>query len=611
MFERLNRSYDDSEVTSAARIALELETDESLDACAKAFGLRASELDASEPRLSELLGADTLACELQLGSEDTQATWGAPLGPKLTFEDGSAYPPHLADWPDSIRPYFERRAQDTAVLELRARYNDLLWARWRQFPAARAAHQAYLELGTRRGFADALSTARGIHELNRATTLSQSLGIERETTAAAVITLVAQGLAADKFHAADLITETSSRLLTVDQASAAALIPILMGAGQRLEESRPYWARTIYDMAATLARAVGTDAEVQAARAAIATSWENEAKAAEPTARIGLLQGAIAAYQAMPGTGETVQRLKGELAQAVAASAKALPMHKFEFSIPAAEVAETIEKLRTALHADRFGLLRLPAHFGMIRDWEKLKADFAGLRKQFPLQYLFGHVAIDADGRMQADPADEAERERILILGHFAQQTQFSAMIGLGYLQELKATGDWSAEAVLEQIGSLDSDIAARCASGIEAFDSGDFWTAVHVLVPQVEHAFRKVAITIDGDVHRLIGTDEVRVATLDRILEDPKVEEVLGRDGTMSLRGLLTDTRGLNVRNITAHGLLDPSRSQAVPAFVALMCILMAVWFRAEILAQQEPAQPPSDMAEATEAVTRPLASD
>jgi hypothetical protein len=588
VFERLNRNYEDSEVTSAAQIALEVETDESLDACAKAFGARAGELDASEPRLSELLAADTFACELQLGGEDTQVTWGAPLGPKLTFEDGSAYPPYLADWPDSIRPYFERRAQDTAVLELRARYNDFLWARWKQFPAARAAHSAYLELGTDRGFDDAGSAARGIHELTRAIVLSQSLGIERETTAAALITVVTQGLEQDKFHAADLITETSSRLLATDGAAAAPLIPILMGAGQRLEASRPYWARGIYNAAATLARTLGADAEVQASRAAIATSWEKEATAAEPTGRIHLLQGAIAAYQAMPRTGETVQRLKAELAQAVAASAKALPMHKFEFSIPAEEIAETIEKLRTALQADRYGLLKLPAHFGMIRDWEKLKSDFAGLRKEFPLQYLFGHMTIGTDGRMQADPADEAERERILVLGHFAQQMQVSAMIGLGYLQELRATGDWSAGAVLAQIESLDPEMAARCASGIEAFESGDFWTAVHVLVPQVEHAFRKIAITIDGDVHRLIGTDEVRVATLDKILEDPKLGEVLGSDGTMSLRGLLTDTRGMNVRNITAHGLLDPADSQAVPAFIALMCILMAVWFHAEIIAQQ-----------------------
>jgi Domain of unknown function (DUF4209) len=591
MFERLDRTYGEAEIAQAAQIALGLEADDSLEASAKAFGAKASELDASEPRCAELLAADAVACELQLGGEDSEAKWGGPLGPKVTFEGGEAYPPYLRDWPDSVRPYFEARARDTALIELRARYNDLLWARWKRFPSAQVAHQAYLTLGTNRGFGDARSTARTILELSRAVTLSQTLRIDREATAAIVVDQVSPALAQDKFHAADLITETSARLLAVDPAHAATLIPVLMAAGHRLESGRAYWARGMYHAAATLAGHVGTDADVAKARAAIATSWENEAAAAEPTARMAPLRGAIAAYQAMPGTGEPVQRLKAELAKAVSASAEALPMHKFEFRIPAEETAANVEKIRRALQKDRFGLLRLPAFFGMLPDWDRLKTDFEGLRKQFPLQYLFARVSIDFDGRMQAQPGDEDEREKALVLGHFVQTQQINSMIGLGYLQELRVSGEWSDQALIEILQSLDPELAVGCASGIRAFESGDFWTAVHVLVPQVERAFRKVAIAIEGDVHRLVGTEEVRVASLDGILEDPKLDEVLGANATKSLRGLLTDPRGLNIRNLTAHGLLDPSRDHAQAAYIALMCLLMAMWFRAEILARQEAA--------------------
>ncbi len=109
--------------------------------------------------------------------------------------------------------------------------------------------------------------------------------------------------------------------------------------------------------------------------------------------------------------------------------------------------------------------------------------------------------------------------------------------------------------------------------------------------MPQAERGLRNVAVEIDGNVHRLIGTDEVRVATLDKILDDPVFEAKFGANTVKSLRGLLTDPRGLNLRNLTAHGLLDPSGQHAPAAFVALMCVLVAIWLRASVVAAKAQA--------------------
>jgi hypothetical protein len=194
---------------------------------------------------------------------------------------------------------------------------------------------------------------------------------------------------------------------------------------------------------------------------------------------------------------------------------------------------------------------------------------------------------------MQAEPANEAEKEEALVLGHFAHREQLGAIIAFNFLAALRESGEWSVGKLIEMLETLDPEIAAACRSGIEAFEAGDYWTAVHVLVPQAERGLRNVAVEIDGNVHRLIRTDEVRVATLDKILEDPAFEARFGANTVKCLRGLLTDPRGMNLRNVTAHGLLDPSGQHAPAAFIALMCVLIAVWLRASVVSER--AQTPA----------------
>jgi len=389
---------------------------------------------------------------------------------------------------------------------------------------------------------------------------------------------------------ARLITPKAASLLATDPTRAAGLVAALTAAAQKLDTSNPYWAREIYGAAGLLAGELKNEAGVAAARSAIATSWESQAAGStDPMTRLHFLQGALMAYQAIPGSGEVVQRLKGQLAEASASTAQSLPMHKFELKVPNANFDATLEKLRGFLANEQFGLLKLPLWLGLLPDWDKLNVSFDAQRKEYPLQYLFPRVSVDKDGRMQAQPADEAEREEALLLEHFAQTQQIGAMIAFRYLAALRESGEWSAAALITMLEEIDPEMAAACRSGIEAFEAEDFWTAVHVLVPQAERGFRNVAVEIDGNVHRLIGTEEVRVATLDKILEDSVFEKRFGASVVKSLRGLLTDPRGFNLRNLTAHGLLDPTRPQAPAAFVALMCVLIAVWLRAAVVAENQ----------------------
>jgi hypothetical protein len=116
----------------------------SLSAIADALKQRGEAIRAGAPHNhGSLLIADGLACDLMFTRGESTTRWG-PLGPMMEFDQG-VYPPPIDTFPDALRPYFEQRAATTSRPDLRARYHDLIWLRWKGFASARAAHAAYLE----------------------------------------------------------------------------------------------------------------------------------------------------------------------------------------------------------------------------------------------------------------------------------------------------------------------------------------------------------------------------------------------------------------------------------------------------------------------------------
>jgi hypothetical protein len=100
---------------------------------------------------------------------------------------------------------------------------------------------------------------------------------------------------------------------------------------------------------------------------------------------------------------------------------------------------------------------------------------------------------------------------------------------------------------------------------GLFAGFGQDFVTAIHVLVPQVEHMVRwqlnargVPTTTIDQDgIENEIG--------LSALLDIPQVEGVFGKDLTFELKALFADPHGANLRNAVAHGLLDSDQLETV----------------------------------------------
>lgn len=95
-------------------------------------------------------------------------------------------------------------------------------------------------------------------------------------------------------------------------------------------------------------------------------------------------------------------------------------------------------------------------------------------------------------------------------------------------------------------------------AMGLHAGMLGDSLSAVHILVPQVEHSLRALLLR-SGKVPVAWTKDGYEEAPdLNAILRDPEMEQLLGTDLLFTMTSLFVNRFGGNFRNRLAHGLVE-----------------------------------------------------
>lgn len=96
---------------------------------------------------------------------------------------------------------------------------------------------------------------------------------------------------------------------------------------------------------------------------------------------------------------------------------------------------------------------------------------------------------------------------------------------------------------------------------GVKAYLNGDYVTAVHLLIPQIENAIRVVLEKAGGSVLKPSRGEGFNLKILDDLLRDPLIVQVFGEDAVFYFRTLLVDPRGWNLRNRVCHGLCNANK--------------------------------------------------
>src|SRR5262249_59954822 len=101
-------------------------------------------------------------------------------------------------------------------------------------------------------------------------------------------------------------------------------------------------------------------------------------------------------------------------------------------------------------------------------------------------------------------------------------------------------------------------DRAPLFGKGLFAGYDKDFVTAIHVLVPQIEHMVR-VHLKAAGVKTTNLDKDGIENENgLSALMDPPETTQIFGEDLSFELKALFCDSFGPNLRNQVAHGLLD-----------------------------------------------------
>jgi Domain of unknown function (DUF4209) len=471
--------------------------------------------------------------------------------------------------------------------QIRARLADVAWTRKRgTAETARLAVAAYL--ASARSLEDPQSWTECAKRIERAARLSRSLGVNDPSFPAVSAYLVEL---VDRYRGNDPLFLTGKAvelLLEFNIGDPDVYVGPVERAATLAREGGNFRLERFYlDLLAKLHARRKDDKARNDALREFARTFEREAEQRETRgehlAAVHFYNQAIQAHRRVPNSAGIVDALRPRLQQAERASVA--NFKKLSVPIDFGERA-LLARQRIAGHPTRDAILRL-AHISPIPSFERIKDTITRAAEVAPIQhYLLGGAAVDSQGRRvglrPAFPLGDADQEEAMFaraVEHMHYQRLFDvegAIIpALGQLASEHAITLQEMEGLAAFSPFVPPARTRIFAEGLHAGFNYDFLTAVHLLVPQIENSLRHLMQQHNIITTKLDKDGIQREIDLNDLLIDPRVATIVSENILFTLRCLLTDNRGPNLRNRLAHGLLEDGAFSSVEAVYAWWIVL------------------------------------
>lgn len=204
------------------------------------------------------------------------------------------------------------------------------------------------------------------------------------------------------------------------------------------------------------------------------------------------------------------------------------------------------------------------------------------LSKSAPISFLFTRKIMDAEGRPVATVGSlEDDIEGHIVL-QISQNMQISSIFLRETLNALIGKFKLTTEEIVDYFYEspiFDERRKEFVIKGIEAYLREDYVVSLHILIPQIEAIIRNLVEKVGIPVLKPSRSGGFFYRTLDELLRDQRIIEVLGEDICLYFRILLTEPRGWNLRNEVSHGISGPERFNQISAdriFHVLLCLAL-----------------------------------
>ena len=514
----------------------------------------------------------------------------SPLSPNEPFIPAMAIHNCRTILPDDLLEtdiqFFTEIAESIDHSRLKARINDLLWLKStpRNTRYALNAIDAYCSLPL-----DANTWVNGGEEnwqraISLALALKKGAGDRLQNMEALIVSTFSTASSSDDYFAlwlADLMK--ANRLGKAHQLDVARKLESL--AQEFSSENNLLRARDYYDAASEWYKWIPDEAKAAEMTVAVAESWADEASirntAETPSCMVAVkcYDNAIQTYRTIPRKMRPVHRVderidellfllsdagKGILDQMQIIQTSSIDLNEL---IEIANQSVTGKTVQEALY--EFANVYTGVRVDQLRD-----TVIQRMRQQ-PLFSFFPSVMVSSDGRVTARREGLSLKEgltpedEIAIRAEMIRNYQYAIQIAVQgcilpalevLLQEHRIReADFIALAKASNFVPLDR--VNLFGKALFAGYDGDFITALHLLIPQIENLVR-VHLKQKGAQTSNLDKNGIETENgLSTIMELPEAIQVFGENIHFELKSLLCDANGPNLRNELAHGLLDEDK--------------------------------------------------
>ncbi len=238
---------------------------------------------------------------------------------------------------------------------------------------------------------------------------------------------------------------------------------------------------------------------------------------------------------------------------------------------------------------------------------DKIRRFSEEMIRNHPLQSLFAATHMSSDGRVVAKkPAADlgGENQKLVVwpemVKHYAMEL---SLVVQGYIwpalevirqeHRLKEADFYS---VVKRSPIVPPDRIRLMAKALfQGFD-GDFISALHLLIPQIENLVR-YHLKQHGEKTTNIDINGIENENgLSTLMDNPKIEDVFGKDLSFELKAIFCDPFGPNLRNELAHGLIGYEESQNIYSiyawWLAFRLIFKTFWNASRVNQQENEGQ-------------------
>ena len=254
-------------------------------------------------------------------------------------------------------------------------------------------------------------------------------------------------------------------------------------------------------------------------------------------------------------------------------------------SIPCVGINQIAEYARNSVRGkEAVEALKAFASLGSGTMVKELRKNAIKNLRNYPLQAFFPATVMSSDGRVIAkrpgvgNSATPSDGDEVVVRSEMSQHYATHVEIVVqGYvrpaheillLEHRLQEADFIALAKQSSMVPLGRELLFGKAL-FEGFDR-NFVTALHILVPQIEHMVR-FHLKQAGVKTTTLDSNGIETENgLSSLMGLPATEKIFGEDLSFEIRALMCDSFGPNLRNELAHGLIDYEACQSAYAIYA-----------------------------------------